>query len=156
MKRLSRLIAWILALVMVLPMLGGCLPVAEAAEVETVATEEPLSVQDQNSLQAQMIERAKKIVEVSWEYKDNEDFPSWFYEWKYMTRTGNDAADEANIREATQFTRGTTYYGLPYCRPGVYKRITLQSESEMERKPEVPASNQDEALFHFVKPSGNQ
>ena len=24
----------------------------------------------------------------------------------------------------------------------------------MERKPEVPASNRDEALFHFVKPSG--
>ena len=31
---------------------------------------------------------------------------------------------------------------------------TLRSESEMERKPEVPASNPDEALFHFVKPSG--
>ena len=31
---------------------------------------------------------------------------------------------------------------------------TLRSESEMERNPEVPASNQDEALFHFVKPSG--
>ena len=31
---------------------------------------------------------------------------------------------------------------------------TLRSESEMERKPEVPASNRDEALFHFVKPSG--
>ena len=24
----------------------------------------------------------------------------------------------------------------------------------MERKPEIPASNRDEALFHFVKPSG--
>ena len=32
--------------------------------------------------------------------------------------------------------------------------VTLRSESEMERKPEVPASNRDEALFHFVKPSG--
>ena len=33
---------------------------------------------------------------------------------------------------------------------------TLRSESETQRKPEVPASNRDEALFHFVKPSGVQ
>ena len=31
---------------------------------------------------------------------------------------------------------------------------TLRTESEMERKPEVPASTQDEALFHCHKTSG--
>ena len=52
------------------------------------------------------------------------------------------------------FSRQEYWSGLPFPSPCPNYAGTLRSESETQRKPEVPASPRGEALFRCARPSG--
>ena len=68
---------------------------------------------------------------------------------KYSSRSGMSPIEKLGRQaEFHSSTQGEACLSCPI------SAGTLQSESEMERNPEVPASTRDEALFHCTKPSG--
>ena len=57
--------------------------------------------------------------------------------------------EENEIKDGHIFLLSRQVPGNPFYTPlSLHSAGTLRSESEMERKPEVPASTRDEALFH--------